>query len=85
MREFVVCYTLENDIKQEKIMRELDVKKEEVLQEILEKIEQSKYFIAKGDQGDYWIYTSLIRYIRVLDEKQCSKNQSNHSVIKAAY
>jgi hypothetical protein len=66
LKEFVVCYTLENDIKREKIMKELDVKREEVVQEILEKIVQRKYFIAKGDQGDYWINTSLIRYIRVL-------------------
>jgi hypothetical protein len=73
LKEFVVCYTLENDIKREKIMKGLDVKKEEVIQEILEKIVQRKYFIAKCDQGDYWINTSLIRYIRVLNEKQWSK------------
>lgn len=70
MREFVVCYTLENDIKREKIRKEPDVKKEEVVQEILEKIKQRKYLNVKGCQGDYWIKTSLIRYIRVLSEKQ---------------
>lgn len=65
MKEFVVCYTLENDVKQEKITKDLDVKKEEVVKEILEKIEQRKFFIAKGDQGDQLINTSLIRYVRV--------------------
>jgi hypothetical protein len=66
LKEFVVCYTLENDIKREKIMKEMDVKKEEVVQKILDKIVQRKYFIAKSYQGDYWIDASLIRYIRVL-------------------
>lgn len=81
MKEFVVCYTLENDIKREKITKELDVKKEEVIQEILEKIEKHKYLIVKSDQGDYWINTSLIRYIRVMDETQESKYHSHKSVI----
>jgi hypothetical protein len=79
LKEFVVCYTLENEIKREKIMKEIDVKKEEVVQEILEKIEQSKYFIAKGDQEDYWINSSLIRYVRVLHDKGLSR-YSHHSV-----
>jgi uncharacterized protein (UPF0262 family) len=68
LREFNVCYTLENDIKREKIIKPRDVKKEEVVQEILEKVEKQKYFIAKGEQGNYRINTSLIRYIRVFDQ-----------------
>ncbi|NRD77026.1 hypothetical protein HPT25_05890 [Bacillus sp. BRMEA1] len=71
MKEFVVCYTFENDIKREKIVKEQDVNKEEVVKEILEKIVQHKYFIANGER----INSSLIRYIRVLHEKQLSKNQ----------
>ncbi|MED1203780.1 hypothetical protein [Heyndrickxia acidicola] len=77
MKEFVVYYTLENDIKKEIIIKELKVEKEEVLQEIIEKIIQRKYFIAKGDQEDYCINTSLIRYIRVLHNKQLSNCQTH--------
>jgi hypothetical protein len=69
LKEFVVCYTLENDIKQEKITTGLDVQKEEVVQEIFEKINQTSYVNIKGKQGNSLINTSLIRYIRVLPEK----------------
>ncbi|MDR4948022.1 hypothetical protein [Neobacillus cucumis] len=77
LKEFVVCYTLENDIKRERIMKESNTKKDEVVQEILEKIEQRKYFLAKDSQGDYWINSSLIRYIRV-SEKRRSKYKLIH-------
>lgn len=77
MKEFVVCYTLENEIKREKIIKEMDVKKEEVVQEILEKIAKQSYYIAKGEKGNYWINSSLIRYIRVLDERPMSTYHYN--------
>jgi hypothetical protein len=69
MKEFVVCYTLENDIKRERIIKEPNVKKEEVFQEILEKINKRKYFLAKGNKGEFWINSSLIRFIRVIEKK----------------
>jgi hypothetical protein len=65
MKEFVICYTLEDDIKRERILKEANVSKEQVIQEIVKKIEQRKYFLAKGDQGEYWINRSSIRYIGV--------------------
>ncbi|WP_394234047.1 hypothetical protein [Niallia oryzisoli] len=65
MKEFIVCYTLENDIKRERIMKEADISKEQVIQEIVEKIEQRKYFLMKGDHRDDWIDCSSIRYIGV--------------------
>ncbi|MGG0239174.1 hypothetical protein [Bacillus rhizoplanae] len=69
MKEFTVCYTLDNDIKREKIIKGLDVKKEEVIQEVLEKIEHDKFFVAKSDEGAYIINSFLVRYVRVIDEK----------------
>jgi hypothetical protein len=69
LKEYIVSYTLDNDIKREKIIKGLDVKKEEIVQEILKKIDQYKYFIVKSDDGDYMINSSLIRYIQVLQEK----------------
>lgn len=65
MKEFIVCYTLEDDIKRERIIKEADISKEQVIQEIVNKIEQRKYFLANGDQGKYWINRSAIRYIGV--------------------
>ena len=69
MKEFIVCYTLEDDIKRERIMKEADISKEQVIQEIVEKIEQRKYFLTKGDHGDYWITCSSIRYIAVHEKR----------------
>lgn len=46
-------------------MKEVDISKEQVIQGIVEKIEQRKYFLTKGDHGDYWITRSSIRYIGV--------------------
>ncbi|CAH0325363.1 hypothetical protein [Peribacillus simplex] len=51
MKKFIVCYTLDNDIKREKIIKGPDVKKEDVLKDVLDKIVRSNYFIAKTDQG----------------------------------
>ncbi|WP_028401436.1 hypothetical protein [Ectobacillus panaciterrae] len=70
MKEFTVCYTLDNDIKREKIIKELDVKNEEVIQEVLEKMERSKYFIITTDEGDYIIDSSLVRYVSIVEEKE---------------
>jgi hypothetical protein len=66
VKEYIVCYTLENEIKQERIVKEQEVKRNEVIQEILEKILAQNSFIAKSDQGDYRINSSSVRYIRVL-------------------
>jgi hypothetical protein len=66
--EFTVCYTLENDIKREMIRKEQHVKKEVVVQEILEKINERKYFNIENNNENFWINTSLIRYIRVMPE-----------------
>ncbi|MDQ0971236.1 hypothetical protein QFZ31_001114 [Neobacillus niacini] len=77
MKEFVVCYTLEDDIKRERIIKEADISKEQVIQEIVKKIEQRKYFLAKGDQGKYWINGSSIRYIGVHE-----KDNPNINLIK---
>ena len=70
----MICYTLENDIKRERILKESTINKEDVVQEILEKIEQRKYFLARDSQGDYWINSSLIRYIRVNEQNRLKYN-----------
>ncbi|WP_042458971.1 hypothetical protein [Neobacillus dielmonensis] len=77
MKEFVVCYTLEDDIKRERIIKETDVSKEQVIQEIVKKIEHRKYLLAKGDQGEYRINCSLIRYIGVHDYDEKNVNLIN--------
>ncbi|HDX9578732.1 TPA: hypothetical protein ROX88_002279 [Bacillus pseudomycoides] len=69
MKEFTVCYTLDNAIKREKIIKGIEVKKEEVVQEILKKMEHDKFFVAKSDEEDYIIHSCLVRYVRVIDEK----------------
>jgi hypothetical protein len=66
LKEYIVCYTLENGIKQERILKEKEVKRKEVIQEVMDKILNHNSFMAKSDQGDYWINSSSVRYIRVL-------------------
>lgn len=78
LKKFIVCYTLDNDIKREKIIKGPDVKKEDVLKDVLDKIVRSNYFIAKTDQGEYRINSSLIRYIQVLNEMHCFKYHTDH-------
>jgi hypothetical protein len=69
LKEFTVCYTFDNDIITEKMIKELDVKKENVEQEVFEKMDHCKYFIVKNDQGYYMINSHLVRYVRVINEK----------------
>lgn len=45
-------------------------KKEDVLQEVLKRMELCEYFIVKSDSKHHIINTSLIRYIRIFDEKK---------------
>lgn len=66
LKEYIVCYTLENEIKQERILKEQEVMRKEVFQEVLEKILNQNTFMAKSDQGDYWINSSSVRYVRVI-------------------
>jgi hypothetical protein len=65
LKKFTVCYTLDNDIITEKMIKELDAKKEDVEQEVVEKMDRNKYFIVKNDQGNYLINTNLVRYVRI--------------------
>lgn len=69
MKEFTVCYTFDNDIIIEKIIKELDVKKEDVEQEVVEKMNDNKYFIVKNDQGSYQISSYLVRFVTIINEK----------------
>ncbi|MFB9759364.1 hypothetical protein [Ectobacillus funiculus] len=69
MKEFTVCYTLDNEIKKEKIIKGLDVNKEEIVQEVLERMERSQFFTVANQKGGSIIDSSLVRYVRVIKEK----------------
>ena len=64
-----MCYTLETDVKWEKVIKKPNIKTEDVLQEVLERVENRKYLIAKTDKGSRLINTSSIRYVRIFDKK----------------
>ncbi|MEK3992636.1 hypothetical protein [Robertmurraya sp. FSL R5-0851] len=68
MKEFLVCYILDNDIKREKMIKEFDALKAEVVHELLEKINTNRFFLSKGEQGDFLVNSSLVRYIRVTEK-----------------
>lgn len=65
LNEYIICYTLDNDIIREKIVKGLDFKKEDVMKEVIKKINETKYLIVKSNMGEYKIKSSLIRYIQV--------------------
>jgi hypothetical protein len=67
LKEFIICYTLENEIKWERVLKEQGTKKEEVLQEILKKLQKHKTLHLKGDKGNNSINSSVIRYIKVCE------------------
>ncbi|MFP3125757.1 hypothetical protein OH784_24060 [Ectobacillus funiculus] len=69
MKEFTICYTLDTEIKKEKIIKGLDVNKEEIVQEVLERMERSPFFIVPNQKGGSIIDSSLVRYVRVIKEK----------------
>ena len=66
MNEYIICYTLDNDIIREKIVKDLDFKKEDVMKEVTKRINENKYLIVKSNMGEYKIKSSLIRYIQLL-------------------
>lgn len=69
MKEFTICYTLDNHIIIEKIIKESDVKKEDVEQEVVDKMNRNEYFFVKNDQGNYLIKSYLVRFVRIMNEK----------------
>ncbi|MGE7768452.1 hypothetical protein [Peribacillus sp. NPDC096540] len=56
----------------------LIIGKYKIKMHVLDKIVRSNYFIAKTDQGEYRINSSLIRYIQVLNEMHCFKYHTDH-------
>ena len=69
LKEFIVCYTFDNEIKKETIIKGLDVNKEEIVQEVLERMEHSPLFIVENREENSIIDSSLVRYVRVIKEK----------------
>ena len=69
MKEFTICYTFDNDIITEKVIKDLDVKKEDVEQEVVEMMDHNKYFIVKNDQGNYIINSYLVRFVQIINER----------------
>ncbi|WP_078412033.1 hypothetical protein [Priestia abyssalis] len=69
MKEFTVCYTLDSDVKWERVIKKPNINTEDVLQEVLKRIKNRKYLIAKTDKGSRIINTASIRYVRIFDKK----------------
>lgn len=69
MKEFTICYTFDQYVITEKIVKEHDVQKETLEKEIIEKMECNPSFFVKNDQESYLIISSLVRYVRINQEK----------------
>jgi len=69
LKEFTVCYTFDNKIINEEVVKELEVKKEDVEKAIIDRMERYKFFNVKNAKGHFHIKTYLVRYVRITNEK----------------
>lgn len=65
LKEFTVCYTFDNDIVIEKIIKESDITIGDVKQEVIEKMDRCRYFIVKNENEVHMINSYLVRYVQV--------------------
>lgn len=72
MKEFIVSYIYDNEIKREKIIKELNIHKTDIIQEISDKISKHKYFLLKDGQDDHLINSSMVRYVKVSERSVVS-------------
>lgn len=66
MRKFQVSYILEDHVRSENIVKDLNITAEQIFEEQLKKITTNSFLKIRSKQGTDQLDTSLIRYIRVL-------------------
>lgn len=73
LKTFYVCYTCESYIKWENVTQGLEVTIEEIRLEVMSKLLKYDYFFVKNDKGYSLINSSLVRYVRIVNEMTESK------------
>jgi hypothetical protein len=72
MNKFRVCYILDDKVKTENIVKDLNIQAGQIFEELVKKIATSNFLKIRSEQGLDRLDTSRIRYIRVsaLNEKE---------------
>jgi hypothetical protein len=72
MNKFRVCYILDDKVKTENIVKDLNIQAGQIFDELVKKIATSNFLKIRSEQGLDRLDTSRIRYIRVsaLNEKE---------------
>lgn len=65
MKRFRVCYILEDKVRTENILKEMNINTGQLFDELVNKVAAAKYIKIRTDRGPDRIDTSHIRYIRV--------------------
>ncbi|WP_053362405.1 hypothetical protein [Bacillus sp. FJAT-27251] len=65
MKNFRVSYILENHVKTERVVTELNSTAEQIFDEVIPKITTTNFLKIRSEQGLDRLDTSQIRYIRV--------------------
>ncbi|MBY0099324.1 hypothetical protein [Mesobacillus maritimus] len=75
MNKFRVCYILDDKVKTENIVKDLNIQAGQIFEELVKKIATSNFLKIRSEQGLDRLDTSRIRYIRVsiLNEKELLK------------
>jgi len=67
MKKFRVCYILDDKVKTENIVKDLNIQAGQIFEELVKKIATSNFLKIRSEQGLDRLDTSRIRYIRVSD------------------
>jgi hypothetical protein len=67
LKEFSICYTLEADVKWEKITEQSDTNAKDILQQVLQRVANSTTYTVKSNEAYETIHTSSIRYVRIFE------------------
>jgi len=65
MNKFRVCYILDDKVKTEDIVKDLNIQAGQIFEELVKKIATTNFLKIRSEQGPDRLDTSLIRYIRV--------------------
>lgn len=65
MNKFRVCYILEDKVKTENMVKNLNINAGQIFEELVKKVATMKYLKISSEHGQDHLDTSRIRYIRV--------------------
>lgn len=65
MKEFRVCFTLENDVLWGTMSGDLSWNEADILRKLLKRVQERKYIFIKNEYQIYMVDTNKIRYIRI--------------------